>query len=317
MKATRGLWTVLIIAAVGAVLAACGGDSGGSVADGGSSGTGISNGPVTAVGSITVNGRTLATDSAVIQVNEQTTTLDAIKPGHVVRVRADFAAGEAERVDFDPHIVGPVDARSLTNGTGTLTVLGQPVAITSRTVVAGYADAQEIAVGDRVRVSGLRGGDGGLQATRIEPAVDPTDRVIGVMHEPGIGGSDTDTLRMGGLVVDHSDASSAEFPGGEPTPGDRIAVAGQLAGDGSGVLNAERIAPHNPLPAEPGERIEMTGVLDGQAGTDSLAMAGVALDMAGATVEGGELADGARVRMTGTLTESNRVEVDTVVVDPE
>jgi len=309
---------VLLIAGAIASVAGCGGGSGSTqVADGGSSGTGISSGPVTSVGSITLNGRTFDTSAAEIRIEGRSGSLAEIEPGHVVRVRADFATDSALRISFDPHIVGPVDAVSMAGGTGTMTVMGQTVIIDDATIVDAALDAGMIAEGDRLRVSGLPGADGALTATRIEPAgamTDPLERLLGVMHNPGITAGDS--LRMGGLIVDHSNASTAAFPGGEPSAGDRIAVTGNLAADGSGVLAAETVEPHVPVEAEAGEFVEITGILEGLAGTDRFAVEGVGLDLSGADVAGGALAAGTRVLVRGELDGDGRLRASEVAVDP-
>jgi hypothetical protein len=291
-------------------LAGCGGDD--RLAEGGTSGTGISRGPVTSLGSIALNGRTLETTSAEVRVGGQPATLQEIEPGHVVRVRADFDAGEALVIELDPDVVGRVDATSIAAGTGTLTVLGQAVVVESATRVEGYNGAGAIAPGDRVRVSGLRSGDGDIVATRIEPAAGADDRLVGVMHSPGLAGADT--LRMGGLTVDHSSAQILDFPGGSPTPGDRIAVSGRLSG--AGILEAERIEPHEPVGAAPGESVEVTGILEGVAGSDAFAIEGVPLALGAATIEGGILADGTRVRVRGKLDEAGTLRAREVRVNP-
>ncbi len=296
----------------GFVLMGCGGGGGSVSADGGTSGTGIGRGPVTALSSITLNGRTLDTNGAEVRINGQPAQLAELAAGQVVRVEADFGRGTAERIEFNPQIVGRVDAVSLSGDTGTLTVMGQPVAVQQDTRIADFTDAGDIAVGDRIRVSGLVGPEGGLIATHIGLASGADDRLIATMHSPGIAGQDT--LRMGGMTVDHSQALSATFPGGSPSAGDRLLVVGQRTP--SGVLEADRIEPHEPLGAAAGEAVQLTGVLAGLAGSDRFAIEQTPLELEGARIDDGPLEAGDRVRVIGTLDEQGAIRASSVRVDP-
>ena len=294
------------------LLAGCGGSGSGIIADGGTSGTGISRGSVTALSSITLNGNTLETTGAAVRINGQPAQLSELSVGQVVRVEADFGRGTAQRIELNPQIVGPVDAVSLADGTGTLTVMGQPVAVQADTRIADFGDASAIAVGDRIRVSGLAAPGGGLVATHISLASSARERVIATMHSPGSSGAAT--FGMGGLTVDHSQAESADFPGGSPSAGDRLLVVGQLRSDG--VLRAERVEPHDALGAEPGDAVRITGILEGLVGTDRFAIEQTALDLEDARIENGPAEPGDRVRVIGTLDSRGRIDAATVRVDP-
>lgn len=293
------------------LLTGCGGGGSTTSADGGTSGTGISRGPVTALSSITLNGSTLDITGATVRINGQPAQFSQLAVGQVVLVEADFGSGTAECIELNPQIVGRVDAVSLAGGTGTLTVMGQPVAVRQDTRVADFAKAGAIAVGDRIRVSGLAAPDGGLVATHIGLASGADERLIAAMHSPGIAGADT--LRMGGLTVDHSQAASVDFPGGSPSAGDRLLVVGQLGN--AGVLQAERIEPHDALGAAPGEAVQITGILEGLVGTDRFAIEQTPLDLGGARIENGPAERGDRVRVIGTLDSQGRIDASSIRVE--
>lgn len=311
MRLTAGLALTLAIA----LMAGCGG-GGTQLADGGIGGTGVTRGPVTDLSSITLNERRLDTQGATVLINGAPALLSELRPGYVVTVEADFAAGTAQRVTFQPDVVGQVSATSLSGGAGTMTVLGQTVVIDQDTIVADFANVDAIANGDRVLVSGVRTAEDAVLAERIELAPSSPDRVTGVMHSPGLSGAET--LRMGALTVAHSNAAIADFPGGSPTPGDRIHVAGALGPDG--VLRADSVEPALVLDVMPGDTVEVLGVLNGVAGSDALALEGLALVLAeNLEVVGGgpdDLMSGARARIFGRAMLGGVVNVTRVVLDP-
>jgi len=307
----RDLRAIALAAWLAAMLSACGGDSS-QVADGGVGGSGISRGSVTELASITVNGRRLETDAATVRVNGRVAGFNEIKLGHVVRVEADFDRGVAETIHYRPTLQGKVDAVSLDSGTGTLTVVGHPVVVTNDTRVGGMTDLSTVSPGDRLSISGLRTSDGAIRATRIEEPLDSKTRIFGRMHSPGVAGQDT--LRMGGITVDHSSATTTKFPGGSPTAGDNLVVVGT---ENAGVLDADTIDPAVLLGAAPGESLELTGVLNGVAGSDALELLGRRLDVSEASVDGGSLADlvdGKRVRVQGQLGNDGRIVASTVTL---
>ncbi len=304
----------IALAFAAALLAGCGGSS--TVADGGIGGTGITRGTVTDVSSITVNGRRLSTTEAEIRINGQMGTLSEIDPGHVVRVEADFDANEAEAIHFRPEVQGPVDATSVRDrtDTGTLTVLGHAVVVDGDTQVADFTDAGAIVAGDRVQVSGLVSDDGTLQATRVEMA-GAKDRILGTMHNPELAGGDT--LRMGGQTVDHSSATSVSFPGGSPSGGDEIVVAGSV--DAEGILQADTIEPATLIGGSSGDAVEVSGFVQRAAGGDDLALAGHRLLVSSDDVVDGDrddLVNGQRIRVQGELRSGRRIEVFRVELLP-
>ncbi|HKK51694.1 MAG TPA: DUF5666 domain-containing protein, partial [Myxococcota bacterium] len=106
-RASRALG--LLLAGLAGAALACGAGGEGSVADtGGMSGTGISQGPITAFGSIFVNGVEWDLSEATVVVNDAPTTESELRLGMVVRVEGSFdddgASGRALSVAFDAEL---------------------------------------------------------------------------------------------------------------------------------------------------------------------------------------------------------------------
>jgi len=161
-------------------LTGCGGGGGG-----GSSSTGgvavFSAGPVTAIGSVTVNGIKFEDTAADITGDDSPKTLaDIRKFGAVLRIRgrlnADGISGTADRIEIENEIRGPIDSITLP---GEFVVLGQAVLVDGGTVfddTTGLSGADPLAVSDVVEVHGERDAAGQVRATRVErmgaPGVD-------------------------------------------------------------------------------------------------------------------------------------------------
>ena len=155
------------------VLASCGGvDSGGT----GAPPAALAGGPVTGLGSITINGvRFDDASAAIVDQDGRSLSADQLQVGMVCEVDASAidpssASATALAVRTRNEIVGPVTA---INRLGTaMTVLGQPVRVTVATwfddALQGGIDAVQI--GDVVEVWGqVNARTGEYIATRIAP----------------------------------------------------------------------------------------------------------------------------------------------------
>ncbi len=261
--------------------AGCGGSSGGGrVAEGGIGGTGISTGAVTATGSIVVNGRRFALDSAAITVNGNPADAAALRIGRIVTVAGDLDDGIAERVSFVPRLVGPVDViAGSTTGTldcgsdaATFTAMQQTVRIEASTIVE-CSDASAIGQGEPVLVSGYRRTDDVLVASYVQRLVGstfPVNQVIGRVTEV------TRTrFSIGALEVSADD---------EPDVGDRVRVRGSYNPD-TKVLTATRVSDDAPVSGEPGEAAEVEGIVDAFTDADAFRVNGIPVDSSDARIE--------------------------------
>jgi hypothetical protein len=164
--------------ALAALALAAGGCGGG---DGGIGGTGttavVSTGVMTK-GSVILNGVRYDDSRTAIRLDDVQAMPAALKTGMVVKLRgrinADGINGTAEKVEAENEVRGTVQARNA--AAGTLTVNNQSVLVDDQTQFAnitGLSDPVLIVGTSKVKVHGLRDGDGVLRATYLEREVLP------------------------------------------------------------------------------------------------------------------------------------------------
>ena len=299
---------------VGALLAlllsACGGSGGGgggtTTADGGIGGTGISQGSVSAFGSIVVNGRHFEVNAAEITVNGQPNrTQDDLDVGYVVRVDGDLDDGVAESVRFDADLIGPVGDTSNVGTDGTITVMGQKVRITATTILLNADAPTGIQEGDPVLVSGHRDKSGTLVATHLELRQNPsvTEQVVGRVQDSGSSG-----FRIGSLQVVSTE---------EPNDGDRVRVRGDYD-DASGNFYANPVGVVEiPDVIVPGAEIELEGIVDRFKDLGDFSVGGVPVDATGVTPEGGQLDENVEVEVEGVFDATRTLIADSIEIELE
>jgi len=134
-------------------------------------GTGII-GTITGFGSIFVNGYEVEYQADLpISLKGQTVTPDALRVGQVVAIEA---TGEGERltarnISVRHEVAGPIEW--VDRDAGRAGVLGQTVEIPNEVIVDDASrtiSIDDLKVGDRIDVSGLRRGDGVIAASRVD-----------------------------------------------------------------------------------------------------------------------------------------------------
>ncbi len=163
------------------LLTSCGGGSGGTVAEGGIGGTGISNGPITAFGSIFVNSVEYYTQNATVFVEGSNVgtgdaaVLSNLAVGKVVTVESSIPSGSqgvATRVYFNDNVEGPLQNITVIDAsTSELTVLGQTVIATAGTQFINTT-LGTLTINNQLEISGLVTATGAIQATFIEKKLD-------------------------------------------------------------------------------------------------------------------------------------------------
>ncbi|MBW2230727.1 MAG: hypothetical protein JRG92_03635 [Deltaproteobacteria bacterium] len=150
-------------------------EGGDFAATGGMSGTGISQGSITAFGSIFVNGVEWELGGASIEIDGDTSASETdLSLGMVVRIEgrrsSDGLSGNATTVSFDDSIEGPIEnIQDGMPGIREFEILGVPV-----TIELGFthfddgATYEGLADDDVVEVSGFVDESGGIRATRVE-----------------------------------------------------------------------------------------------------------------------------------------------------
>lgn len=288
-------------------LASCGGGAGDTQANGsgvGSGGTGsYSNGPVSGLGSIIVNNvRYDVTGAAVHRDDDADDSVvhdpAEVKVGMVVAVSGSgivpasngvLALAAAYTVRYGSSLIGPVSAVDAAGAT--ITVLGQTVRITARTVQPAL-----LSVNDVVEVHGLADAMGGYTATRIDTldASTSTYKIVALVNSV-----DSQGMHLGlngSLTVSYGAMS---LPGGV-IPGARVRVwfgATQVNGQWS----ATRIRVDQPLVSDRAEA-SLEGLITSSPQNGVMRVDGSPVDvshLSSSSVSG--LTLGERVRVEGRL----------------
>lgn len=300
-------------------LASCGGVD--SVAGGGIGGTGtISVGPISALGSIFVNGIEFDTTTATVDLNGSQANGSVLQVGMVVTVdgtvNADGRTGMATSVVYDDNLQGPITA--IDQASGTMTVLNQTIRTDSGTLfVTGGAMSglAGLGQGDIVAVSGLPMDDGSIHATRISQQAAGSEFQISGPVEAATG----TTFMINGQIVDISQLSSGmgmpsmngngpqnRTNGTVPQNGDIVAVIGEL--NGEGIMIASKLRMLNSLPTG-NRQMGLTGYIqtasDGSFTMGASMMGKVTVLVTPETVfstgSADDLRQGAQVRVTGSM----------------
>lgn len=299
----RALSIILLVG----FLSACGGGAS-TTASGGMSGTGAkSYGVITAFGSIFVNGVEYDTASAKVSIDgNQNRPETDLKIGMVVRVtgsvNGDHLSGNAQNIEFEGELVGPVDAAPIITPTGgTLKVFGQTVIVDSTTVFDNATGLKDLLSGTIVEVSGLRDSTGQIHATRIEVknAASANFQVKGSISEVT-----ATTFRLGSLTVNYANAVPENFPSAGLSNGLFVKVNSSTV-PVNGVLVATNVKVQSDgIGAQEQDEEEVEGYVTGLAG-NNFAINGQAVTVNAQTqYENGmaaALVNNARVEVEGTI----------------
>jgi hypothetical protein len=257
-------------------LTACGGGGGGSDSTGSSTGTSgntITSGVVTGFGSVFVDGVEFETDSSSFSLDDGDDGQedeDGLAVGMVVTVtgtvNVDGVTGTAEHIEFDDELEGIVNANNVgADGTGTMTIMGQTVFISTTTIfesdVAGITSADLVVAGNVVEVSGFSSGDGTVYATRIEVKL-ATHSGEEIELKGIIENLTATTFSIGGLTVDYSMAMLEDIPDSILVAGLYVEVKSRQGMDGIGQLlaNVVELEDDGDMGLE-GDEVELNGIV--------------------------------------------------------
>jgi hypothetical protein len=200
----------------------------------------VTRGPITAFGSIFVNGVEYETSNAAVTFKEAPSTENDLAIGHIVTVRGTDngdGTGSADEIEFETNVQGPVD--SINIGANALVVMGQAVELDGLTSLGGFApaDINGVDIGEIVEVSGFVGANGIIRATRVAalPANSELEVIGTIANLDGV----ARTYEIGTLSVDYSTASVDGFSGAGPTEGDSVETEGSMLSNG--VLVAQQV----------------------------------------------------------------------------
>src|SRR5882762_7293805 len=302
--------TVLLAAA--AALVACGGGSGMSGTTPPGSTPVMATGTITGFGSIYVNGVHFKTTSATIRKNGQVVAQSALRVGEIAHIKGskNDSEGNADSVDVDENVVGPIAAIDTT--LNTLTVLGQTVKIDAGTSFSSDvqpADITGLKVADFVEVSGLTAADGSISATRIgREASAGTLQVLGT-----VASVDTvaHTFMINALIVNYSAANLTDFTSGQPADGDLVEVQGTTFDSATTTLTATGVKKEMSDVQEAGDHgdMEREGLITRFASVTDFDVADEPVTTTSATVyhngTEADLALNVKVEVEGSLDSSN------------
>src|SRR5215469_7332453 len=308
------LRSFLVAAAIVALTVSCGG--GGSSANNSSSGmsTVMSTGVITGFGSIFVNGIHFQTSGATIRKNGQVVDQSQLAVGEVAFVKGQAnesdETGNADEVDVDESVVGPISALDITNGL--VTVLAQTVKINGGTSFSKDiqpADITGLKVGDTIRVDGMYDSTGTIVATRIERgSASAVLQVVGTVS--GLN-SASHTFMINALIVDYSSATLTGFASGGPNNGDTVEVQGTSFNDATKTLSATSVARKQSDHEEADDKtdIEREGLITRFASATDFDVAGQPVTTTSSTIykdgSAANLALNVKVEVEGVLNSSN------------
>jgi hypothetical protein len=280
-------------------------------------------GPIEAFGSIVIGGVHYDLGGAAVRVDGGLVAEADLALGQVVTVAGTRAEGEtrvrADTVVATTNVQGPVSALDI--AAGTVVVLGQPIATTAMTVYMLGTNAPSLAslhVGDVVRVSGLVGAAGAVEATRIErrPA-DSEFRVLGTAANV-----DTAAARftLNTLVVSYAAAVAIEdFPRGQPANGDVVVAVGTALGPNGELLARTLERRGAEIEESEGREIEIEGFITRFVSPLDFDVAGVLVTTTATTqFEHGSAADlqlDLKVHVKGRVNAAQQLEAREVEID--
>ena len=230
------MWQFIPFLLLAPALVSCGGAGGDVLAGGGIGGTGnTSVGPITALGSIFVNGIEFRTTNAAVTLDGVDSNEKALQVGMVVKVDgtidADGRTGQADLVTFHNNAAGPI--KSIDLAESTLEVMGQTVIVDTQTIIAGLRGPTQglagLTANDLVEISGLADADGNVMATRIALKTSGTQSQV----TGKVSGLSAAVFRINALTVDYSKAALNKFDPVGIQIGDIVDVTGNLTPSGT------------------------------------------------------------------------------------
>lgn len=267
---------------------------------GGMSGTGISQGSISSFGSIFVNGVEWDLSGATIELDGTPSNESALRVGMVVRVDGNRAqdglSGDAQRVEFDDSIEGPIENDPVETVPGikkTFSVLGTTIIMrVDQTSFDDGATFAGLVADDVVEVSGFVDSVGAVHATRIErkgafPVVDGVELrgrvanlVKNMMDGSGIFDLGTITVRYTSSTT-FDDLSRATL-----AAGDLVEVEGMVGGVGGDEVDATRIEGESSgLGSGDSDDAKVEGIVVLCAESPDYCVSGVPIDDSGASFD--------------------------------
>jgi hypothetical protein len=259
---TLGLAILSLAAAL--TVAACGGGTGGTGATAPAT-TSVSQGVITAKGSIFVNGIEYSTSGATITIDDNPHIESDLKVGMVVKVRGSSddstRTGTAMQIEARDILEGTISSVDALNRT--ITVMSQTVRIEDNVTRLNDDDLQKVfgdanfQPNDIVEVHGFADDQGGVRATRVLRKLNGEFESKGFVT--GLGATSFDlSLTQGGAAVVTVNFTANLLPPG--TVNGSFVEVKSLAAPVAGVVTASLIHLEDRIGAA-GEKIEVEGIV--------------------------------------------------------
>jgi hypothetical protein len=266
----RAMGSVLFIA-LAALLVSCGGGGGGGtvIGGGGIGGTGISQGTVTGVGSIDLNGSVFTTtDDTPVTIDDRTGTFASLKAelehriGAVATVRATFTSpttGTTSAITLRDNLEGKIE--NVDCATGTIIAMGKIVIVDASTKFqpAGVTCAS-LSPNDVIEVSGAQNNDRILASFIERKGTFQPGREVEV--KGFISNLAGNSFNIGTLVVNVLDGTTQIDNSLRPLANGKSVEVKGTSYDNAGALNASKIeAFAMGISAGENERVELEGLV--------------------------------------------------------
>lgn len=190
-------------------------------------------GPITAFGSVIVNGVKYNTDNAVITINGQPALQDELAVGQVVNIvgtiNSDGVTGVATQVNYYSNLVGPIE--SINAEMRTFVVLGQTISIAIDGIASPSRSLllRDLSTGDVVEVSGTATGKDQISASFVQSHEQIEHLVI--VGEVTALNEQAQTFVIGDMAIDYSAVESVNIAGGELANGVLVRATSKTSGD--------------------------------------------------------------------------------------
>ena len=297
--------------------ASCGTEGSQTADNGGIGGTGISQGTITAFGSIFVNGVEWELDRADIELDGAVASETDLRIGMRVRVIGDFSGdgrtGSAASVRFDDSVEGPIAGLPVLTSPGgsekSFTILGQTILVDEfDTVFADGAAFASLAMDQILEVSGFGDGPTTIRASRVSlrgvfpgiRAVNLSGSVLNLLKNPDGSG----IFEISGITIRYLATTSLEGLDRDSLDnGVFVDVAGDLRASGT-ELDADEIEREDEsFGVADLEDIEVEGVVSSFVSLGDFELDGSPVDASSATLDppGLVVADGAFIEVEGRL----------------
>lgn len=315
----------ILIVSIILALTACGGGADSDTAGTGIDGSGrthASAGTVNSFGSVVVNGIRYDTSEADIFIRGELAQESDLSVGDHVdligTLNESGNTGTASIVHYRPSVSGQIS--SIESSDDRFVVLNQIIQVSAETVYSSNILRRNIhglSVGDRVTVSGSRQKSGVIQASRIDRLEVVTPELIGIVTDLN---KSMMTLTLGGQQIDFTDAIISQQDFNALSNDSLISVYGdRLMNE---ILFASEVAIINNITDDliTGDSVNLEGLATAPIVDNQFNVQQESVIVTQETViQGGSIGNieqGVKVNISGTLTEDNQIQADQVVLIP-